>query len=121
MVTTKVVSNKSPWLHGIEVGSEFEIPVSHGEGRFFANDDVIKTLFTNGQVATQYVDMKGNPTNEFSFNPNGSSYAIEGITSLDGKIFGKMGHSERYGKDIFKNIGGNKNQKIFENGIKYFK
>ncbi|WP_101474718.1 phosphoribosylformylglycinamidine synthase [Fusobacterium sp.] len=121
MVTTKVVSNKSPWLHGIEVGSEFEIPVSHGEGRFFANDDVIKTLFTNGQVATQYVDMKGNPTNEFPFNPNGSSYAIEGITSLDGKIFGKMGHSERYGKDIFKNIGGNKNQKIFENGIKYFK
>lgn len=121
MVKTKVTSNKSPWLAGIETGEEFEIAVSHGEGRFFANDDVIKKLFENGQVATQYVNLDGIPTNEFRFNPNASTCAIEGITSLDGKVFGKMGHSERAEKNIFKNITGNKEQKIFENGVKYFK
>lgn len=121
MVKTKVTSNKSPWLAGIETGEEFEIAVSHGEGRFFANDDVIKKLFENGQVATQYVNLDGIPTNEFRFNPNASTCAIEGITSIDGKVFGKMGHSERAGKNIFKNITGNKEQKIFENGVKYFK
>ena len=121
IVKTKVVSNKSPWLANIAVGEEFEIPVSHGEGRFFASDKVIKQLFLNGQVATQYVDFSGIPTDEFKFNPNGSSYAIEGITSFDGKIFGKMGHSERIGNNIIKNILGNKEQKIFENGVKYFK
>ena len=121
MVKTKVTSNKSPWLAGVEVGSEFEIAVSHGEGRFFANDEVIKKLFENGQVATQYVNLDGVPTNEFRFNPNGSTCAIEGITSPDGKVFGKMGHSERCGNNVFKNIIGNKDQKIFENGVKYFK
>lgn len=121
MVKTKVTSNKSPWLAGVEVGSEFEIAVSHGEGRFFANDEVIKKLFENGQVATQYVNLEGVPTNEFRFNPNGSTCAIEGITSPDGKVFGKMGHSERCGNNVFKNIIGNKDQKIFENGVKYFK
>lgn len=121
MVKTKVTSNKSPWLAGVEVGSEFEIAVSHGEGRFFANDEVIKKLFENGQVATQYVNFDGVPTNEFRFNPNGSTCAIEGITSPDGKVFGKMGHSERCGNNVFKNIIGEKDQKIFENGVKYFK
>ncbi|WP_300621486.1 phosphoribosylformylglycinamidine synthase [uncultured Fusobacterium sp.] len=121
MVKTKVTSNKSPWLAGIEVGSEFEIAVSHGEGRFFASDEVIKKLFENGQVATQYVNFEGEPTNEFRFNPNGSSFAIEGITSPDGRVFGKMGHTERIGNNVYKNIIGNKDQKIFENGVKYFK
>lgn len=121
MVKTKVTSNKSPWLAGIEVGSEFEIAVSHGEGRFFASDEVIKKLFENGQVATQYVNFEGEPTNEFRFNPNGSSFAIEGITSPDGRVFGKMGHTERIGNNVYKNIIGNKEQKIFENGVKYFK
>ena len=121
MVTTKVTSNKSPWLSGIELGAEFEIAVSHGEGRFFASDEVIKRLFENGQVATQYVNLEGQPTNEFRFNPNGSSFAIEGITSPDGRVFGKMGHTERSGNNVFKNIIGNKEQKIFENGVKYFK
>ena len=95
--------------------------MSHGEGRFFASDEVIKKLFENGQVATQYVNLEGEPTNEFRFNPNGSSFAIEGITSPDGRVFGKMGHTERYGNNVFKNIIGNKEQKIFENGVKYFK
>ncbi|WP_410208947.1 phosphoribosylformylglycinamidine synthase [Fusobacterium sp.] len=121
IVSTKVVSNKSPWLSEMNVGDQFEVPVSHGEGKFYASEDVARKLFANGQVATQYVDFEGKPTNEFRFNPNGSTYAIEGITSPDGKIFGKMGHSERYGENIFKNIKGNKNQKIFENGVKYFK
>ena len=121
MVKTKVTSNKSPWLAGIDVGSEFEIAVSHGEGRFFASDEVIKKLFENGQVATQYINFEGEPTNEFRFNPNGSSFAIEGITSPDGRVFGKMGHTERIGNNVYKNIIGNKEQKIFENGVKYFK
>lgn len=121
MVTTKVTSNKSPWLAGIETGSEFEIAVSHGEGRFFASDEVVKKLFENGQVATQYVNLDGQPTNEFRFNPNGSTLAIEGLTSPDGRVFGKMGHTERFGNNVFKNIIGNKEQKIFENGVKYFK
>lgn len=121
IVNTRVVSNKSPWLSEIEVGEVFSIPVSHGEGRFVASDEVVAQLFRNGQVATQYVDFQGVPTSEFEFNPNGSTFAIEGITSIDGKIFGKMGHSERYENGLLKNIKGNKEQKIFENGIKYFK
>ncbi|WP_372714421.1 phosphoribosylformylglycinamidine synthase subunit PurQ, partial [Ilyobacter sp.] len=121
MVSTKVTSNKSPWFSGIEVGSVHEIPVSHGEGRFFASEEVAIKLFENGQVATQYVNFEGNPSNEFKFNPNGSVYAIEGITSPDGKILGKMGHSERMGENLYKNIIGDKEQKIFANGVKYFK
>ncbi|WP_321329970.1 phosphoribosylformylglycinamidine synthase [uncultured Ilyobacter sp.] len=121
MVSTKVTSNKSPWFSGIEVGTVHEIPVSHGEGRFYANEEVAIKLFENGQVATQYVDFEGKPSSEFKFNPNGSVYAIEGITSPDGKILGKMGHSERMGDNLYKNIIGDKEQKIFENGVKYFK
>ena len=121
MVKTKIVSNASPWLSSFEVGDIFDIPVSHGEGRFYASDEVLQELINNGQVATQYVNFDGEGTNEFRFNPNGSSLAIEGIISPDGKIFGKMGHAERYSRDCFKNIEGNKNQNIILNGIKYFK
>ena len=100
----------------IEIGETFDIPVSHGEGRFYASDEVLKELFENGQIATQYVDFDLNATSEFRFNPNGSSLAIEGIISPDGKIFGKMGHSERYSRDTFKNISGNKDQNLILNG-----
>ena len=121
MVKVKTITNNSPWLSSFEVGETFDIPVSHGEGRFFASDEVLKKLVENGQVATQYVDFDLNGTNEFRFNPNGSSLAIEGIISPDGRILGKMGHCERYSRDTFKNISGNKNQNIILNGVKYFK
>ena len=121
IVKTKIVTNNSPWLSSFKIGETFDIPVSHGEGRFYASDEVLKKLFENGQIATQYVDFNLDATNEFRFNPNGSSFAIEGIISLDGRIFGKMGHSERYSRDTFKNIDGNKNQNLILNGIKYFK
>ena len=121
IVKTKIVANNSPWLSSFEIGETFDIPVSHGEGRFYASDEVLKQLFENGQIATQYVDFDLEATNEFRFNPNGSSFAIEGIISPDGRIFGKMGHSERYSRDTFKNIDGNKNQNLILNGIKYFK
>ena len=120
MVFTRVTSNKSPWLSLCEAGEVHSIPVSHGEGRFVANEKWIKELFDNGQVATQYVDEKGNPTMDDKYNPNGSYYAIEGITSPDGRILGKMGHSERIDDGVAKNIIGNKDQKIFEAGVKYF-
>jgi len=120
LIMTKVVSNKSPWLANIEPGSMHTIPVSHGEGRFFADEATVKSLFENGQIATQYVDFDGNPTYDIAFNPNGSVHAIEGITSPDGRVFGKMAHSERVGKDICKNIPGNKEQDIFKSGVSYF-
>lgn len=118
---TRVASNLSPWFNQVNVGDIFSIPVSHGEGRFVASDEVIEKLFVNGQVATQYVDVDGEPTMEEAFNPNGSYYAIEGITSPDGRVLGKMGHSERYDSYVGMNIYGNKNQKIFESGVEYFK
>ena len=118
---TKVVSNKSPWLAGVEVGDVFRIPMSHGEGRFTASDEVLEQLIANGQIATQYVDLDGNATMDGRFNPNGSRFAVEGITSVDGRILGKMGHSERIGKNLYKNIPGQTDQKIFESGVRYFK
>ena len=121
MVNTKIVSNKSPWLSEVNVSDIHKIPVSHGEGRFVASESIIKNLFTNGQVATQYVDFNGTPTYNIAHNPNGSFHAIEGITSMDGRVFGKMGHSERIGENILKNIPGIKDQKIFSAGVKYFK
>mgnify|MGYP001438210637 CR=1 FL=1 len=121
MVNTKIISVKSPWLSGVNVGDIHAIPVSHGEGRFVGKDEVIKTLFENGQIATQYVDFAGKPSYDIEFNPNGSMSAIEGITSPDGRVFGKMGHSERIGQNVAINISGNKDQKIFESGVKYFK
>ena len=120
MVQTRITSNLSPWLANNSVGDIHTIAVSHGEGRFIAEDFVLKKLIANGQIATQYVDFDGEPTNKFPFNPNGSIFAIEGITSADGRIFGKMGHSERIGRNVCKNVPGNKNQHLFEAGVNYF-
>lgn len=119
-VTTKVISNRSPWMSLSEIGDIHLVPVSHGEGKFVATDNIVTELFRTGCVATQYVDDSGNPTMETSFNPNGSVCAVEGIFSPDGRIFGKMGHSERYGNYIAKNIPGEKDQKVFESGVRYF-
>ena len=119
-VYTKVVTNKSPWLQKAELGGTYAIPASHGEGRFVASKEWIDKLFENGQVATQYVDLNGNPTMDEDFNPNGSYCAIEGITSPDGRVLGKMAHSERRGDGVALNIYGNQNQMIFESGVSYF-
>ncbi len=121
MVYTKVVTNKSPWLQGAELGGVYCNPASHGEGRFVANDEWLQKLFANGQVATQYVDDKGNPTMDEFWNPNGSYMAIEGITSPDGRVLGKMAHSERRGEAVAMNIYGEQDLKIFESGVAYFK
>ena len=121
IATTKITSNKSPWLSGFDVNECHSIAVSHGEGKFVVSEKIAKQLFENGQVATQYVDLDGDVTMNGVYNINGSAYAIEGITSADGRIFGKMGHSERYEDGLFKNIYGNKMQNIFENGVNYFR
>ncbi len=119
-VYTKVVTNKSPWLMKATLGGVYSIPASHGEGRFVANDEWLKKLYDNGQIATQYVDANGNPTMVEQFNPNGSYWAIEGITSPDGRVLGKMAHSERRGEGVAKNITGEQNQLIFESGVAYY-
>ncbi len=121
LVRTRVASDLSPWLAGVQVGDVHTVAVSHGEGRFVANDDVLAALIANGQIATQYVDLAGNPTMDLRYNPNGSYLAIEGVTSPDGRIFGKMAHSERIGDNVYKNVPGDKDQRIFESGVKYFK
>ncbi|WP_367924792.1 phosphoribosylformylglycinamidine synthase subunit PurQ, partial [uncultured Ruthenibacterium sp.] len=121
LVRTRVASNMSPWLSRCKVDDVHTVAISHGEGRFVASDETLKPLVKNGQVATQYVDLAGEPTMDVRFNPNGSYLAIEGITSPDGRIFGKMGHSERSGDNLYKNVDGNKLQQIFEGGVDYFK
>ena len=121
IVHTKVVSNKSPWLYEANLGEVYSVAVSNGEGRFLADEKTVKTLFENGQVATQYVDLSGNPTFDIRFNPSSSIATIEGITSPDGRVFGKMGHSERIGKNLYKNIVSLMDTKIFESGVKYFR
>lgn len=121
MVNTRIASNKSPWLYGCKVGDIHTIPISHGEGRFVAPLSLIQRLANNGQIATQYVDLNGCPTMDIRYNPNTSIDAIEGITSPDGRVLGKMGHSERIGSYISKNVAGEKDQKIFESGVAYFK
>jgi phosphoribosylformylglycinamidine synthase len=121
MVNTKITSNISPWFSNVKVGDVHTVAVSHGEGRFVANKETLTELIQNGQVATQYVDLKGKATYDNEYNPNNSVYAIEGITSPDGRILGKMAHSERIGDNIAKNILGHKDQKIFEAGVGYFK
>ena len=121
IVRTRVASNKSPWLALTEVGDIYAVPVSHGEGRFFASEELIRKLAENGQIATQYVDFEGNATGDVRFNPNGSMFAIEGITSPDGRVFGKMGHSERTGSGLYKNVPGNYDIKMFEAAVRYFK
>lgn len=121
MAYTRVTSTKSPWLSGVNAGDIFAVPISHGEGRFVANDSVMKTLIENGQVATQYVDPSGTPVADMPFNPNGSVCAVEGITSPDGRVFGKMGHCERKGTNLYSNVPFEKDLQIFESGVKYFK
>ena len=103
------------------VGDVFSVPISHGEGRFLASDELIKKLAENGQIATQYVDLNGVPTSDIHFNPNNSACAIEGILSPDGRVFGKMGHSERIGNGLYKNVLGEFDMKMFESAVKYFK
>lgn len=121
LVRTKIASVKSPWLANVEPGDIHTIPVSHGEGRFIGDRKIIDQLFANGQVATQYVDLEGQPAYDIRYNPNGSIDAIEGILSPNGRILGKMGHSERIGKNLYKNVEGNTDQKIFEAGVSYYK
>ena len=121
LVRTRVCTNKSPWLAGTEVGEIYTVPISHGEGRFLASDKLIRQLAENGQIATQYVDLAGEPTLETAYNPNGSLYAIEGITSPDGRVLGKMGHSERVGKNLYRNVDGLYDMKLFASAVKYFK
>ena len=121
IVRTRVASNKSPWLALTNVGDVYSVPISHGEGRFLASEDLIRQLAANGQIATQYVDLEGNPTADVHFNPNGSAFAIEGITSPDGRVFGKMGHSERIGAGLYKNVPGLYDIRMFEAAVKYFK
>lgn len=121
MVYTRVTSVKSPWLMGAEAGQIHTVPVSHGEGRFVADARTVARLMANGQIATQYVDLEGNPSMDIQWNPNGSVCAIEGITSPDGRILGKMGHSERQGENLYGNVPGEKDQQLFASGVRYFK
>lgn len=121
MVRTKITSTLSPWFNNVKVGDIHTIAVSHGEGRFVASKEVLEMMEKNGQIATQYVDLDGNATYDIRFNPNGSFEAIEGITSPDGRVLGKMGHSERIGTNVAKNVPGDKDQKLFEAGVNYFK
>ena len=121
IVRTRVCSNKSPWLAGTEVGEVYAVPVSHGEGRFLASEAVVRRLADNGQIATQYVDLAGVPTMDTAFAPNGSVCAVEGITSPDGRVLGKMGHSERIGKNLYRNIPDRYDMKLFDSAVRYFK
>ncbi len=121
IVYAKTVSNLSPWLSNVDVNTVQAVPISHGEGRFVANKEWLNKLRASGQIATQYVDFKGNPTMDIFFNPNSSDFAVEGITSPDGRVFGKMGHNERFGNFVGQNIPGNKEIKLFQAGVEYFK
>jgi phosphoribosylformylglycinamidine synthase len=121
MVRTKVASNLSPWFNNVQVGDVHTIAVSHGEGRFATSPEMVAKLRQRGQIATQYVDEQGQPTLALPWNPNGSVNAIEGITSPDGRVLGKMGHSERIGANVARNIPGEKDQQLFEAGVRYYK
>jgi len=121
IVRTRIASNMSPWLAKTQVGEVYSVPISHGEGRFLASDELIAELAKNGQIATQYVDLDGKPTSDILYNPNNSCFAIEGITSPDGRVFGKMGHSERYCDGLYQNVPGNYDSKMFEAAVEYFK
>ena len=121
IVRVRIASVKSPWLAGVEAGEIFSVPISHGEGKFVASDKLLKELAANGQIMTQYVDLSGAPTMDVRFNPNGSANAVEGILSPDGRVFGKMGHSERKGAGLYQNVPGNYDMKLFESAVRYFK
>ena len=121
IVRTRIASNKSPWLALTQVGEVYSVPISHGEGRFLADEETIRALAANGQIATQYVDLEGRVSDDVAFNPNGSLCAVEGITSPDGRVFGKMGHAERIGSNLYKNVPGNYDLRMFEAAVKYFR
>ncbi len=121
LVRTRVASVKSPWLAHANVGDIYTVPISHGEGRFMASDELVRTLSANGQILTQYVDLEGKPTFDIQYNPNGSTFAIEGITSPDGRVIGKMGHSERWANGLYKNVDGNFDMGLFKSAVEYFK
>ena len=120
IVRTRVCSNASPWLAETKPGEIYTVPISHGEGRFLASEELVRKLAANGQIATQYVDLAGEPTWDTEFNPNGSVFAIEGITSPDGRVLGKMGHSERYIPGVYKNVPGEYDIGLFRSAVKYF-
>ena len=121
IVRTRIASTKSPWLSLMNVGDIVNVPISHGEGKFLASEELIRQLAEGGQIATQYVDLNGNATADIRFNPNGSLFAIEGITSPDGRVLGKMGHSERIGKGLYKNVPGEYDIQLFKAAVQYFK
>ena len=121
IVRTRIASNMSPWLRLTNVGDVYSVPISHGEGRFLASEELVRQLAANGQIATQYVDLEDRATADVHFNPNGSVYAIEGITSPDGRVFGKMGHSERVGSGLYRNVPGNYDIRMFEAAVQYFR
>ncbi len=120
IVRVRVASNRSPWLAATQVGDVYSVPISHGEGRFLADEALIRQLAANGQIATQYVDLDGRATDDIHFNPNGSLFAVEGITSPDGRVFGKMGHAERTGAGLYKNVPGEYDMKMFTSAVRYF-
>ncbi|MBR6512604.1 MAG: phosphoribosylformylglycinamidine synthase subunit PurQ, partial [Clostridia bacterium] len=120
LVRTRVCSNNSPWLKNTEVGKIVTVPISHGEGRIIASDDLLLGLAEKGQILTQYVDLEGNPTYDIAFNPNGSAMAVEGLLSPDGRVFGKMGHSERVGEGLYKNVPGDFDLGLFKSAVEYF-
>ena len=121
IVRVRVASNRSPWLAATQVGDVYSVPISHGEGRFLADETLIRQLAANGQIATQYVDLDGRTTDDIHFNPNGSLFAVEGITSPDGRVFGKMGHAERTGAGLYKNVPGEYAMKMFASAVRYFR
>jgi phosphoribosylformylglycinamidine synthase len=121
IVRTRIASNKSPWLALTQVGEVYSVPISHGEGRFLADEETIRALAANGQIATQYVDLEGRVSDDVAFNPNGSLCAVEGITSPDGRVFGKMGHAERIGSNLYKNVPGRYDLRMFEAAVRYFR
>ena len=121
LVRTRVASNRSPWLMNTEPGEVYSVAISHGEGRFLASEALVLKMAEQGQIATQYVDLDGEPTAQVQFNPNNSVFAIEGITSPDGRVFGKMGHTERVGTGLYKNVPGQFDMGLFRSAVQYFK
>ena len=121
LVNTRIISNRSPWLSRFAEGEMFTIPISHGEGRFVADEELAQQLLENGQIATMYVNVAGEPTQDIRYNPNNSVLAIEGITSPDGRVFGKMGHNERYGENLYRNVPGKKVMDMFKGAVEYYR
>ena len=121
LVRTRIASNKSPWLMNTEVGEIYTVPISHGEGRFIADTQLLNDLAVNGQIITQYVDLSSNSTDKIQYNPNGSDWAVEGLISPDGRVLGKMGHSERIGSGLYRNVPGRFDMQMFESAVRYFK